>query len=111
MEVREARRGRVGGLLLPDPDDMLDTAALVGSRSIAAGDSPAQTLYVMAAYPAAQVTGVANASYIYDNTNPLTGQRAGTAETWLRTGVGSLQLLATAFLIEGGCLVTSRGRG
>ena len=93
--------GGMAGLLLPDPDDIADTAALVGSRSIAAGDSPAQTLYVMGAYPAADLTGVANASYTYDNTNPMTGQRAGTAETWLRTGVGSLQLLGTASLIEG----------
>jgi hypothetical protein len=75
--------------------------AQIGRNSIAAQDSTANTLYQMGAHPIAELTGVTNASYIYDNTNPVTGVRAGTGETWLRTIVGSVQLMGTALAVKG----------
>ena len=87
--------------LLNQAADVMASEAQVGRLSMSVHDSTANTLYQMAAYPLAEFTGVTNASYIYDNTNPLTGQRVGTAETWLRTGLGSVQLVGTAFAIKG----------
>jgi len=55
----------------------------------------------MGAYPFAEFTGVTNASYIYDNTNPVTGERAGVGETGLRTTLGTVQLVGTAFGVKG----------
>ena len=81
--------------------DFFGSTAQVGRNSIAAQDSTAMTLYQMAALPVADFTGVTNASYLYDNTNPVTGIRAGTAETWLRSGLGSVQLVGSVFGVKG----------